>query len=609
MKGNQEMNDGIYESKSRGYMGEVPVKVIIEDGLISDIEILPNEETYQFSFYPFQRIPEIIKEYQTLNVDVISGATFSSRAVIVAVTDCLKQAGGDIGQLKSIPGPKRNSTKVKEKYCDVCVLGTGGSGSSAAAVASEYGAKVIVLEKAGYNGGITSASNCMLAVNSQVQLEAGVELPMDEVFEHMFQWSHFWGNGRLISKFLHETANTVQWLREKGIEIYYRGREQYTDPFECPVHFPIFGDMAARRKQLRSILETILENGGEIFYNTPARKLIKQGDKVVGVKAIQEDGTTLNVFAKAVIVASGCYDGNKELADKYFKDKARFCMPKWLAEGDGLLMCMEAGADTVGLGARVLHCTFPERAATTKGRYDKCITVCQMSSMPSAIFLNYRGQRYVNEWLVHNSLGIANANAAQGRNGDFLVLFNDKIVEILVSEGPQALGVTAVPGGGARDFVQEKFFMNMKEELPLAEKLGIIESGDTLKELAQKLGMESEILEEEVERYNGYCKNGKDEDFFKDAALLHSMEKGRYYMLRASSDGMGSVGGIRIDHDMRVLTPKRTPIPGLYGAGACAGGIWGNDSYGILEGATCSWAYTSGRMAGSSAAKYALDKM
>jgi len=602
------MNDGIYESKSRGYMGDVPVRVAIADGLISEIEVLPNEETYQFSFYPFQKIPSIVKEYQTLNVDIISGATFSSRAVIDAVSDCLRQAGGDIAQLKALPSPNHLSDEVIEKYCDICVLGTGGSGSSAAAVASENGAKVIVLEKAGYNGGITQATNCMLAVNSQVQLDAGVVLPMDEIFEHMFKWSHYLGNGRLISKFLHETSNTVKWLKDKGIEIFYKGREQYTDPFECPVHFPVFGDMETRRGQLQSILETILENNGEIFYNTRARELIKQRGEIVGIKAVQEDGTKLIVHAKAVIVATGCFDGNKKLADKYFKDKARFCMPKWLAEGDGLLMCTEAGADTQGLGARVLHCTFPERATTVGGKYEKCITVCQMSSMPAAIFLNYKGQRYVNEWLVHNSLAIANANVAGGSNGDFLVLFNDRIVEKLVAGGSSSLGVIVVPGGGARDFMQEGFFKNMKEELIVAKELGIIETGETLRELAHKLRIDPDTLEEEVQRYNNYCNNGKDEDYFKDPSLLHSMEEGSYYALKASSDSMGSVGGIRIDHHMRALTSKRAPIPGLYCAGACAGGIWGNDSYGILEGATCSWAYTSGRMAGESAAKYALNK-
>lgn len=603
------LRDGVYEAASRGFMGDVGVKVTIEEGMISDIEVTECEDTYEFYFYPFQKIPAIIKEYQTLNVDVMAGATFSSRALIRAVTDCVDQAGGDIEALKKVPGPSRNSTKVIEKTCDICVLGTGGSGSSAAAVAAENGAKVIVLEKAGYNGGITAAANCMLAVNSQIQLDAGVELPMDEIFETMYHWSHYLGNARLISNFLHETPKTVQWLRDKGIDMYYRGREQYTDPFECPVHFPVFADYEVRRHHLQMILDTVTDNGGEVWYETRAQELLKTGETVTGVRAVQEDGTTLIVHAKAVIVATGCYNGNKELADKYFRDKERYCMPKWLSEGDGLILCCEAGADTDGLGARVLHCVLPDRALTAHGGKERCITVCQMCAMPAAVFLNCRGHRFINEWLVHNSLAIANACVAQGDYGDYYALFNDSMVDTLIEKGSGALGVYVAPGGGAANFVEDGFFANMREELKIAEELGVLFSGDTPEELAEKLGMDPVVLRQEVDRYNNYCKCGVDEDYHKDPSLLHSMEGGKYYALYATANGLGSVGGVRIDDTMRVLTPKREAIPGLYCAGACAGGIWGNDSYGILEGATCSWSFSSGRMAGKSALQYALNKI
>lgn len=603
----QKLRDGVYHAASRGKFADIPVDVTIQDGRITDIKVQFNRDTPDFYYYPSIKIPQIVTEYQTLNVDVISGATFSSRAIIRAITKCVEEAGGDIEELRKVPAMEKHPDAVEEIECDVCVLGTGGSGACAAARAAQLGAKVVVLEKAGYNGGITSGANCMLAINSKPQLEAGICQDIKPVYDAMIEWAHYYCNGRLISRHLRSTAEMVDWLKELGVVMEYRGKEQFTDPFDLPVHFPEFRNRGARRAQLKTILDSILPLGGEVYYNTRATKLIKEDDKVVGVQATREDESSLIVHAKAVIVATGCYDGNPELAEKYFRDKTRFCMPKWFAEGDGLLMCVEAGAQTKDLGARVIHLNRPERnvhAASGFPGQEQCELVRQMVMFPAAVVVNYKGHRYANEWLMHNSLAIANYNATQGDSCDYLVLFDDSYVQTLIDKGPQALGVDVVPGGFCGPYINEGFFAKLREELPIAEELGMIVRGDTIEELAVKLEIDPKILRWELDRYNGFCKNGEDLDFFKDASLLHAMEKGPYYALRGTSESYGSVGGVMVDDDLRVMDTNRDPIPGLYCAGACAGGIWGNDSYGILEGNTCSWAFNSGKMAGESVVEY-----
>ncbi len=603
----QILKDGVYRAAAKGCFGDIPVEVTIEEGRIADIAVLPNQDTPDFSYYPSVKIPQIVTEYQTLDVDVISGATFSSRGIIHAITQCLEAAGGDIGQLRRVPGPPVRAGETEEVECDVCVLGTGGSGSCAAARAAQQGAKVIVLEKAGYNGGISQAANCMLAVNSRPQLEAGVELNLRDIYEHMVQWSHYYGNARLISRHLRNTAETVDWLIELGIPMEYYGQEQYDSPFNTPVHFPHFRDRAARRGQLRTILESILPLGGEIYYETRAMHLLREDGRITGVRAIRGDQSELLVHAKAVVVATGCYDGNPELAERYFRDKARFCMPKWFAEGDGLLMCIEAGAQTKDLGARVLHLNRPERglmaASGFPGR-ERCEIIRQMVSFPAVMLINYKGRRYTNEWIIHNSLGSANVNVAQGNRGDYLALISDDFMEKLIQDGPEAVGVSVVPGGFSSEFTRPGFFRDMRAQMKEALAVGLAVKGDTPEALAQQLGIDPQVLRDEIERYNAFCRAGEDLDFYKDASLLHPMARGPYYAIRGTSESYGSVGGVMVDDDLRVLDTNRDPIPGLYCAGACAGGIWGNDSYGILEGGTCSWAYNSGRMAGDSVMKY-----
>ncbi len=601
------LTDGIYHAAAKGCFGDIPVDVTIQAGRITDIKVLPNQDTPDFSYYPSIKIPQLVTEYQTLDVDVISGATFSSRGIIHAITQCLEAAGADIDQMRQVPGPPTRAGQTEEVDCDVCVLGTGGSGSCAAARSAQLGASVIVLEKAGYNGGISQAANCMLAVNSKPQRDAGVELDLQEIYEHMMQWTHYYGNGRLISRHLRNTADTVDWLHDLGVTMEYHGREQYDSPFDTPVHFPGFRDRAARRNQLKTILESILPLGGKIYYETRGTHLIKENGRVVGVRAVRADHSELIVHAKAVVVATGCYDGNQELAERYFRDRARFCMPKWFAEGDGLLMCIEAGAQTKDLGARVLHLNRPERGLLATSGFpgrERCETVRQMVSFPAAMLINYKGHRYTNEWIVHNSLGATNVNMAQGSRGDYLAVISDNLMEKLICGGAACVGVTVVPGGFSSQFTEPSFFRDMRAQMEEALAIGMAVKGDTPEELASQLGIDPQIFRAEVDRYNSFCHAGEDLDFFKGPSLLHAMERGPYYAIRGTSESYGSIGGVMVDDDLRVLDTDRDPIPGLYCVGACAGGIWGNDSYGILEGGTCSWAYNSGKMAGDSIMRY-----
>jgi len=603
-----KLNDGIYTAKSRGHFGDVPVRMTVTRGEIAGIEILQNEETHDFIYYPALKIPEIVKKYKTLDVDLIEGAAFSSRAVINAITECIVMAGGDAEALLRAPGPEKDPDTVHEMSCSVCVLGTGGSGSAAAVAAAEAGASVIVLERAGYNGGITTGANMLLAVNSSLHKEAGVKHDIAEIYNHMMLWNHFRGNGRLISKYLHKSASTIDWLNERGIELEYLGAEEAEPVFDCAIHIKYgYRDRDIRRAQLKTLLEHILPLGGQVVYEARAKKLIVEGGVVRGVSAELDDGSTLNVRADAIVVATGSYDGNKVLAEKYLPDKARICMPAFLAQGDGLQMCTEVGADTKDLGARVLHLTRPDRSSVVRAA-GRCDTVMQMASFPANIIISYRGRRYVNERLIYNSIGIANANSAQGNSCDFLMVFCEGIVRKLVEEGPLSLGVSLVPSGFTQNFLEPGYFNELRGELKTAVEVGMCVEADTVEELAGKLGIDPLILRFEIDRYNNFCDEGCDRDFFKPSELLHKMDEGPYYALFGTSESYGSVGGVRVDDELRALTAERDPIPGLYCAGAAAGGIWGNDSYGMVLGSTLGWAFNSGRMAGENAADYAISR-
>lgn len=88
---NAQLKDGVYEGVAEGYIDTIKVSVAVEGGTVTEIEILEENDTPQF----FERAKEIIDEIitnQSLNVDAVSGATYSSAGIINAVTNALEPA-------------------------------------------------------------------------------------------------------------------------------------------------------------------------------------------------------------------------------------------------------------------------------------------------------------------------------------------------------------------------------------------------------------------------------------------------------------------------------------------------------------------------------------
>ena len=130
-------------------------------------------------------------------------------------------------------------------------------------------------------------------------------------------------------------------------------------------------------------------------------------------------------------------------------------------------------------------------------------------------------------------------------------------------------------------------------------------AADTPEELAEKIGVPVKNLVKTVSRYNQVCGENYDDDFGKPHRYLRPLE-GRLYAYRVICGAYGSLGGIKIDHDFRVVTQDAEPIPGLYGAGSDVCDIYNGTYYFYLPGNTMGFAVNSGRIAGENACRYAL---
>lgn len=577
------------------------VRAEITDGRLAALTIVSDNSNGKYhNLVEEQLIPSVLAQ-QSLGVDAVSGATCSSAALLHAVSDCVRQAGGDPADYQKRAAYVDSDVPAEIYECDVAVIGGGAAGTAAAVVAAEKGHRVIVLEKTSAGGGQILEANLLLAADHPMQTANGVHTTAQDVFNEIMNWNHWRGNSRLVSKFVNKTADTIDWLMAHGVPIAYRGSLQESHIMDTGLHFDT--DSEGKERFMRNMLESIREHSGEILYNTPAKKfLYDETGRMTGILCRRRSGELVQVNCRAAVIATGGYASNKEMAKKYFKNAATYVFDGDIFTGDGINMAWDAGADEDCMGVRILHCTFPDRKLLQKTR-NGVPTVAQFCRIPALMLVNMKGDRFMDEYKLLDSGSCAVAIVAQGDDGHFWSILNQHIVDQLRERGAASLGVTASPGGPGGDYLGEDYFRNIDDDIQEAIQVGLLYRADTPEELAELTGMQKDRLMENLKRYNELCREGKDRDFFKKPSLLHEISGGPYYAALCEATCLGSIGGVRIDDRCRIVDQKGWPIPGIYCAGADAGGIW-ETAYGVIEGATAAWAFSSGRIAGESVSEY-----
>jgi 3-oxosteroid 1-dehydrogenase len=119
---------------------------------------------------------------------------------------------------------------------------------------------------------------------------------------------------------------------------------------------------------------------------------------------------------------------------------------------------------------------------------------------------------------------------------------------------------------------------------------GYMIRAETLGDLARQCSMDAATLHATVERFNGFARSGKDEDFgrgigaydrfYGDPSVkpnpnLGAISEPPFYAVRTFPGDVGTGGGLLTDEYARVLRADGTPIEGLYATGNCTATIWG----------------------------------
>lgn len=606
---------GTYSAQAKGNNGDVKVEVEFSEDAIVKVTVTEHQETAGLSDPAIEKIPERIVEGQTLNVDAVSGATNTSNAILEAVADCVNQAGGDAEGLKTKVAEV--NTAVEEMTVDVVVVGGGASGSGAALAAAGKGAKVVLLEKAAGVSGAGTMAGVMFADHSSLQKEAGKEVDTEWLYDQYITDSNYNANAALVTKVISESSATVEWLMDNGVRLTLLdagyGAQYNHKGMPTTAHGYTDGGSAA----IQTLHERIEELGGQVLYETPGEELIFDAEgKVAGVKAKKADGTTLNIHAGSVILATGGFGGNKEMMAEYFGEKAGTGLVG-TATGDGLKMAWSAGAAEHGSNVAQWF-GMKYDSAKTKEMPNGTGRLTELVRNP-LLFVDKYGNRFGNEEEAYESaaLGTMMYNLPDAK---MYIVLDQGVVDEIAEKGLAEVfvdrwahfygqGVSYVENGRTVDL--DASTENLRtprdytETLEEAVTAGVAYKADSIEELAKIVGMDN--LVETVNTYNQLCENSNDTQYHKDAKFLYAVDEGPYYVVETALRCLGTLGGVKINENMQAVDEQNVPVANLYAVGADAGGMYGN-SYVMFEGGTLGFAYISGRIAGECAADHALGQ-
>lgn len=582
--------DGVYVEEVEGRNGLVTVEVTFGNGQIVSVVVVDQQETEVFTADAIPQLCQEIVEAQSFGIDGISGATFTSAAILTAVRQAVADAGGDIDAFNKPSEVEKGTDETVD--VDVAVVGGGMSGILTAARAAEAGATVALIEKVRLIGGC-SLMSFMSAMYAPEDASAT-----------MVQWvtnQMYLADPSLVFTYVENTTPAVQWLAGATQTSMF---PYLSDPNSMfPTMLEPYMDRPTTYGELMD--STVLANGGQVYTETCATALIHDDGGVHGVTCARKDGSTLTVNAKATVIATGGLGGDTAwLKDLTGYDVVCGCLTQDV--GEGMKMAWEAGAEQPkNLGGMMLHQTLA--LAKLRGYpffQQQMPMIC--GYVPSFLNVNTAGVRFRDEDWVNVATAASNGGAFAG--GVTYAMMDQAMVDALVSGGTAAIGFTDSPGMPPEykpDFAPDTPWENFQPVLDDCVTNAWAYKGDTIEDLANAAGMDPAVLQATLDQYNGYCADGVDALFGKDPAHLVAIQTAPFYLVGITYNQLGTVGGINVNSQFQALDASRKAIPGLYSVGSDAyGTCWNRNYYGQGDGV--GFALVSGYVAGPIVAQYAL---
>ena len=595
-----------YTGEAFGHDKENPVKVTltIKDKTITKVEVDASHETNGIGSKAAETMPGAIVAANSLEVDGVSGATQTSKAIIEAATAALKQAGLEPSDLVS---KNTSTTKAKdiEETVDVVVVGAGGAGMTAAITATDAGKKVIVVESqpiAGGNsvrstGGMNAAKTPYQDKN-EFKEAAGVEKTLATAAEKFAdnatitalaatvksQWDSYQANPQgyfdsvelmeldtliggkgknnpeLVKALADNSADAIEWLASIGADVKNVGA--FGGASVKRIHRPVNADgkVTAVGAYIVPILEKNLQDRNvQFLFDTTANEIIMKDGKAVGIKATGKDGNKVTINAKSVVIATGGFGANAEMVEKYKPELKGFATTNAEgAQGQGIDMATAVGAATVDMDQIQIH---PTVHIEEDGNAH---LITEGLRGDGAILVNAEGKRFYDEVSTRDK--VSAAIIAQPEKSAWLVVDQSMVDKSAVIAGYIKSGYTV--------------------------------TGATYEELAKAMGVDETTFVSTMNTWNQAVEAKSDAEFNR-TSFANPLTAAPYYAIKITPAVHHTMGGIVINPKAEVLNEKGEAISGLFAAGEVTGGVHGANR---LGGNAVADFTVFGRIAGQSAA-------
>jgi 3-oxosteroid 1-dehydrogenase len=308
--------------------------------------------------------------------------------------------------------------------------------------------------------------------------------------------------------------------------------------------------------------------GGELWFNSPLRALIRTDGRVTGA-LLERDGSTLRVRAlRAVVLAAGGFERNAEMRRRYLPQSPEV---RWSGSqpnnvGEALIAAQQVGAATAAMDS-----AWWGTSMSLPGE-ERARLMAIERALPGSIIVNSQGERYMNEAASYHIAGqqMLRHDAPAARTIPSLMLF-DATWRRRYPLGPL---IPDLP-----DWLQPK---NLRSVLVRAA---------SWEELAARTGLPPQKLNATIARFNEHARAGTDPDFRRGESAydryygdprvtpnptLRALETPPFYALPVYPGDIGTNGGLSTNEHAQVLDEAGVAIPGLYACGNTAATVMGH---------------------------------
>lgn len=511
---------------------------------------------------------------------------------------------------------------------DVVVVGFGAAGAVAAIEAADAGARVVLIEKMAFPGGLSIASAGGIRVSddraaalSYLEATCGGRTPsvllraladgMAEVPDYM----------RRLAARNGATVRVIPALGNytlPGYEALAYCEVEAVPALEAQASYHAMQPVKNGTRLFKVLEDNVHARDIEVMLDTPAQRLVVEGGVVVGLTALRQGRAVAVRARKGVILACGGFEADAEMQRQYFQVDRVLTGSHLGNTGDGIRMAQAVGADLWHMwhyhGPYGIEHPDPDypfglylKAVPmwTPGRADY-VSDLGISSGPDKvsektlarmawILVDQTGQRFMDEYPPYpGDTGARPFDAFDAqtqrfpRNPAFMV-FDE------VGRGMYPLG------RAVHNDPHPRYAWSADNSAEIAN--GIFQRADNLPQLAALMDVPADRLTASVERWNEAVRNKCDADLGRRPETMVAIEQPPFYFGRVRPLVINTQGGPRHNKHQQVLDPFGAPIPGLYAVGEL-GSLFGHlymSGGNLAECVIGGW--TAGRHAAASASQ------